>query len=206
MRADMTHDETAQMDFIMSLYRHLGRNIAPGHREVYDGRVKPAFERKNGRAPKTRHEVRKAMLDDPYFQFWSHLRLYSQAKSYDLRREIVDRQLDDLIERAKPRASDKGTVELDADFEIPKYQAAFDMHWMPGSFYTEFAEDDVAAGVMYDTGGLYIALSGSIGAYNDGAGHAMVHWLNENHPDFKPKRVLDEGCTAGGNTLPFKYA
>ncbi len=43
MRADMNHDETANMDFIMSFYRHLGRNVAPGHRKVNDDRVKPKF-------------------------------------------------------------------------------------------------------------------------------------------------------------------
>ena len=206
MRAETDHDEGARLDFTMTLNRHIGQEIAPGRRNVYDTRVKPAFEKEHGRAPKTRHEVRKAMLKDPYFQVWSHLRVYSQQKSYDERRLIVDRQLDDLVDRAKPTAKDKGTLDLDANFEVPKYQKHFDMHWMPGSYFTGFTEDDVAGGAMYDLGGLYISTNNMLGPYNDGAGYAVVSYLRENFPDFEPERILDEGCTVGSNMLPFKDA
>ncbi len=206
MRTHTTHDEGAALDFMMTLSRHLGQNIAPGRRAVYDARVKPKFVREHNREPKDRHEVRKAVQDDPYFQMWGHLRLYYQQKGYDIRRELVDRQLDELIERAKPRKGAIGTLDLDPDLEIPNYQAAFDMHWMPGSCYTEFAEDDVAAGAMYDTGGLYITLSGHLGAYNDGAGYAVVSYLRDKYPGFTPKDILDQGCTTGAGTLPFKDA
>ena len=206
MRAATDHDEGSRMDFVMTLNRHIGQEIAPGRRNVYDTRVKPAFEKENGRAPETRHEVRKAMLKDSYFQYWSHLRLYSQQKSYDERRLIVDRQLDDLVDHAKPTAKDKGTVDIDPNFEVPMYQKPLDMHWMPGSFFTEFTENDVSAGAMYDLGGLYIATNNMLGPYNDGAGYAVVSYLREKFPDFTPESILDEGCTVGSNMLPFKDA
>ena len=117
MRTDTTHDEGAALDFMMTLSRHLGQNVGAGRRAIYDARVKPKFVRENNREPKDRHEVRKAVLEDPYFQMWGTLRIYYQQKAYDIRRELVDRQLDELIERAKPRGSDKGTLELDADFD-----------------------------------------------------------------------------------------
>ena len=206
MRPATDHDEDARSNFMMDLYRHLGSNMAPGRRDVYETRIKPAFIKEHGRAPKDRHEVRKAVKDDPYFQFWGHLRVYcNQALFYDNGR-TVDRQLDDLIERAKPRKGAKGSLELDADFQNPKYQAPFDMHWMPGSYYTELTEDDVAAGAMYDSGGLFVMTSGFLGPFGDGGAYSVINYLRERFPDFTPANILDQGCTVGHNTLPFKDA
>ena len=210
--AQTDHDESSRMDFVMTLLRHIGRNVAPGHQTVFDKKVEPDFVKKTGRKPKDRHEVRKAMLENPYFQYWSHLRLYSQETSYYERSRIVDRQLDTLIDKAKTvpagkkGKNDKGSLKLNPGLVIPPYQKHFDMHWMPGSYYTEFTKDDVAGGAMYDTGGLYITSSGHLGAYNDGAGYAIARYIQSKFPTFKPKRVLDEGCTTGSNTVPLKDA
>ena len=115
MRVATDHDEDARSNFMMDLYRHLGSNVAPGRRDVYDVRVKPAFVKENGRAPKDRHEIRKAVQDDPYFQYWGHLRAYcNQALFYD-NGQTVDRQFDQLIERAKSLG---GNVLMDK-MEIP---------------------------------------------------------------------------------------
>jgi len=206
MSVDTDHDDSARLDFAMNLFRHMGSNVAPGHRKVYEDKVVPSFQKEHGRKPQDRHEVRKAMLDQDYFRMWSMLRLYAQENTYDERRKIVERNLDELVERAKPRASDKGRVEIDPDFEVPKYQAPFDMHWMPGSFFTEFTKDDVSGGAMYDLGGLYLSTGGMLGPFNNGAGYAVVAWIQENFPRLKPKRILDEGCTVGANTLPYKDA
>ena len=146
---ETVHDEDARSNFMMDLYRHLGANAGAGRREVFEGRVKPAFVKQHGRAPADRHEVRKAVKGDPYFQFWGHLRVLANQTLFYENSQTVERQLDTLIERAKPRNGEKGNLELDPNLEIPKYQSALDIHWMPGSFYTETTEDDVAAGAMF---------------------------------------------------------
>jgi ubiquinone/menaquinone biosynthesis C-methylase UbiE len=146
------------------------------------------------------------MLGEEYFRLWSMLRLYAQENGYNERRNIVERQLDDLIERAKPREADKGSVEIDPNFEVPPYQKSLDIHWMPGSYYTETTKDDVSAGAMYDAGGLYLSTYGMLGKYNNGAGYAVATWIKENYPHINPKRILDQGCTVGSNTLPYKDA
>jgi ubiquinone/menaquinone biosynthesis C-methylase UbiE len=206
MTSDTTHDDVARLDFAMNLFRHMGNEIVPGHRKLYDNKVAPQFVKSHGRKPKDRHEVRKAMLDEDYFRMWSMLRIYAQENTYDERRKIVERNLDDLIARAKPRREDKGSVEIDPEFEVPRYQKPFDMHWMPGSFFTDFTDNDVAAGAMYDLGGLYITTNGMLGKYNNGAGYAVATWIKQNYPHLKPKRILDQGCTVGANTLPYKDA
>ena len=55
MRANTNHDEGAQINFMMSMYRHLGQHVAPGRRDVYDARVKPKFVREHNREPLDRH-------------------------------------------------------------------------------------------------------------------------------------------------------
>ncbi|MSO65056.1 MAG: class I SAM-dependent methyltransferase [Alphaproteobacteria bacterium] len=206
MLVDTTHDEGARLDFMINFFRHLGTKVMPGHRDVYEKRVEPQFVKEHKRKPKDRHEVRKAMLKNSYFQYWSHLRIFAQENTYYERSRIVDRQLDALVAKAKPRKADKGKLEIAPKFEVPRYQRSFDMHWMPGSYYTEFVKDDVSGGAMYDLGGLYMSTNGMIGKNNDGAARSIIRWLREKYPKFEPKRILDEGCTVGHNTLPFKDA
>jgi SAM-dependent methyltransferase len=206
MRPETVHDEDARSNFMMDMYRHLGRQAGAGRRDVYEKRVKPAFIAEHGRAPKDRHEVRKAVLKDPYFQYWGHLRvLANQTLFYD-NSQTVERQIDTLIEKAKPHGKQKGKLDLDPNFEIPKYQAPFDMHWMPGSFFTETEQEDVTAGALYDSGGLYVMTSGMLGPHGDGGAYSVINYLKEKFPNFKPKRILDQGCTVGHNTLPYKEA
>jgi len=204
MLADTTHDDGSRLDFAINLQRYLSANVMPGHRAVYEKVAEPKFVKQHGRPPKDRHEVRKAMLREPYFQYWSHLRLFAQDNTYWERSRIVERQWDKMVAKAKPRASDKGGLEIDPDFKVPPYQAPFDMHWMPGSFFTEFVESDIAGGAMYDLGGLYITTHGKNGRFNDGAGWSVIRWVLDRFPEFDPTRILDEGCTVGHNTLPFK--
>lgn len=206
MRVETDHDEDARSNFLMDLYRHLGGNMGPGRRDIYDARVKPAFVRENGRAPKDRHEVRKAVKDDPYFQMWGHLRVYCNQTLFYENARTVEKQYDDLIERAKSFTGNEKNLDIDPDFVVPPYQEAHDMHWMPGSFFEERAEDDVAGGAIYDSGGLYVMTSGHLGPYGDGAAYSIVNYLREKFPNFEPKDVLDQGCTVGHNTLPFKDA
>jgi ubiquinone/menaquinone biosynthesis C-methylase UbiE len=48
--------------------------------------------------------------------------------------------------------------------------------------------------------------SGHLGPFGDGAAYSIVNYLRERFPDFTPEHVLDQGCTVGHNTLPFKHA
>ena len=73
-----THDEFARQEFVRSFKEHLVKHVHGGNRAVYESRVKPAFERKHKRAPKTRFEVRDEMVHDPHYQMFSTLLRTSQ--------------------------------------------------------------------------------------------------------------------------------
>ena len=41
-------------------------------------------------------------------------------------------------------------------------------------------------------------------AYNDDMGKSVCNFIRRKLPDFRPRRILDLGCTVGHSTLPFK--
>ena len=45
-----------------------------------------------------------------------------------------------------------------------------------------------------------------LGRWNDGGGQALAQWLKKEHPQFKPRRILDLGCTVGHNAVPLAQA
>ncbi len=200
-----THDEVARFDFLMRLNLHLSQAVLPGVKQAYETRVKPAFEAVHGREPADRHEVRRAMQKDLHYQLWSALRRNTMEQRQQAGRSVVYRQLGEL--RAKADSLNEGaeTLQLDASITSPRYATAVDIHCMPGNYHTEEVARDIGAGANYDAG-LFVTTAGALGSYSDGGGQALVEWLKKTYPDFKPRRILDIGCTIGHNAVPLAQA
>ncbi len=200
-----THDESAQQGFIYSLKTHLQANVIGGNAKVYAAHVEPAFAKKNGRAPKDRHEVRAGMAREPYYQMYSTLQKNLQLMSQDAVGDSIFRQLPGLIGAAQQiaaRGNKKGSLRLNPDVTMPRYLTAVDIHFTPGSYYTDMADDDVSAGARYDRG-FFLYVMGALGKYNENMGVSGALWLKNNHPDFSPTRILEMGCTAGNSLVPY---
>lgn len=120
-------------------------------------------------------------------------------------RSIVLPQADALAEKAADLIEAAGNLELDPALEIPPYIKSVDHHCMPGSYHTELVDDDVSAGANYDMG-MFATTGGAMGKLTDMAGCAVVDWLRDEYPNFKPKRILDIGCTIGHTVLPIAAA
>ena len=206
--ADLSNDEESLLNYQMTLSKHLREKIQSKNSEIYYKRVEPKFEKSKKRKPKTRHEIRNAMLKDSAYQWWACLRRHLQEQGSSFKFQMIERQSDDLSNAAKEYAlkAKLGTLELNKDVVSPIYHTAMDMHWMPGSYYSEMTENDVFPGAMYDLGGLYIGTGGKMGPYNDGPGWAAVNWIKRNYPNFTPSNILDEGCTVGHSTLAYVKA
>jgi ubiquinone/menaquinone biosynthesis C-methylase UbiE len=113
----------------------------------------------------------------------------------------VQRQIGELVEKAKEKKVDAlGSLTLNPSLEIPSYHSSIDIHCQPGGYHTELGEDDVAAGAVYDRA-VYVYAMGRMGPLNDDIGASTAKWLKDNYPEFKPKRILDLGCTVGHSTL-----
>jgi ubiquinone/menaquinone biosynthesis C-methylase UbiE len=201
MQPQPTHDESARQAFVLDLRRHVAQSVFPGVQAAYEKRVQPGFAREEGRTPKDKHEVRRAMLRDHYYQTWSFLQRGSQQLMWDSVIDTVERTLPTLIQQSTADLS-LGSLVLDDDLVVPNYHTAHDIHQQPGGYHSEFTADDVAEGAIYDLG-VPIYSMGLMGPANDALGRAVADFYRARFPETKPARVLDMGCAVGNSTVPW---
>lgn len=194
------HDDVARFNFLTNLNIHLASRVLPGVRKAYDYRVE------RGATPSNRREVGELLKREPMYQFWSSMRRNTMEMRQQNSRAMVFRQLPELVEKARQLNQDSETLQLDSAVEIPRYISAVDIHCMPGGYHTEYCEDDIAAGANYDSG-IFVTTAGMLGRYSDGGGQALAKWLrDEAESGFRPRRILDIGCTVGHNIVPLAQA
>lgn len=197
-------EEAARQEFVKSLKHYVQQGILPGLGPVYQNRAAKAFEKAHGRAPADRHDIRKAMIPDTYFQHYAAVNRISQELLWDSVIDSIERQGEDLIARAEEAsAKNAGTLRIDEGFEVPRYVSALDIHCMPGGYAGRPGNDDVRLGALYDRG-VFLYAMGYTGPDNDDMGRSVCNYIQKHKPDFKPKRILDMGCTVGHSTLPYK--
>ena len=197
------HDEGARQEFTKSLKGFVQSGLLPGLGPVFKSRAAKRFKRDTGRDPANRHDIRKAMLPDPYFQHYAATNRIAQELIWDSVIDTIERQLPEIEARAAAlSAGSAAPLETSTDFPTPRYVTALDIHCMPGG-YAEAGE--VAAGALYDRG-VYLYAMGYMGPTNDDMGRSVANYIRRKMPDFAPKRILDMGCTVGHSTLPYKEA
>lgn len=197
--------EQARQDFLNQLGKHVLNEITPGNAAAYERRVLPRIRAEKGRDPESRHEIRKAMVADPYYQMTSSFQRTVQEMMWNSVDDTIQRQLPELIETAKAIRDGEtiGSLHLDPDFVIPSYVAENDHHCMPGGYAGDLCEDDITAGALYDKGA-FIYTQGLFGPRMDGIGKATAMMFAHCFPDMKPQKILEIGCTAGGSTTGLK--
>jgi SAM-dependent methyltransferase len=199
------HDEAARFNFLANFNKYMAVTLGAGNKLAYDRRVLPAFVKEHGREPKDRFEIRHAMNKDPWHRYWSALKRNSMEMRQQNGRTIVLRQLDELDAKVRQFNEGRDSLVLDPGVEVPRYQAAIDIHCMPGSYHGEERCGDVSAGANYDCG-LFATTGGGLGALSDGGGQALVDWIKRERPGWMPHRVLDLGATIGHNIVPLALA
>ncbi|MCB1623699.1 MAG: class I SAM-dependent methyltransferase, partial [Pseudomonadales bacterium] len=211
MLAQVTHDERARQSFVKTFRSHLSGKVMPGNYQAFSKRVVPGYQSQHGHAPRDDRELRAAMTQDPYYQFWSAMQRRSQEMLWESVIEPTERQLPQLVKRAQTLAARKlpngkrGSLQLDASVALPRYHAAADIHLQPGGYHTDFVPDDVAAGVVYDKG-INLYMGGALGPENNAMGELLVTYFREKFGHRKPQRILDMGCAIGNSTLVWARA
>lgn len=201
---ETSHDEIARLNFLAHMNRHLSTRVMPHVKTAWDKRQAPRLKAE-GSEPKTRHDVRKALLKDPTFQTWSALRRMTMEQRQQAGRWTTIRQAEQLAAQARTLTDRDDRLELDPTLKIPRYVSAVDHHCMPGSYHKELFPGDVSGAANYDHA-IFATTGGMLGRYSDGGGHAVVQWIRKNLPDFAPKRILDIGATLGQNVIPIAQA
>ncbi len=203
---ETSHDEIARFNFLAQMNRHLSTRIMPGVAEAFAARVEPAFKKENGRDFKHRNEVRKALMKDPVWQWWSALRRGTMESRQQAGRWVTLRQAERLNAQAAALTEGDDRLQLDPAMPLPRAVTAIDHHCMPGSYHFENVPGDITGPANYDAG-IFATTGGMLGRFNDGGGVAVAEWVKRNlGPDFKPKRILDIGCGLGHNVLPIAQA
>ena len=200
-----THDEDARQSFVRSFKIHLFADISPGTRKVYDGKVRPEFQRANNRDFETRKELFHSMLGNPYYQMFSSLKRTQQELMWESSATTTEREYAGLHEKAARVAAKtrkKGSLRLDPNLQVPRYNAMVDIHIQPGGYHTDCGPDDIFAGAWYDHA-VYSYATGALGPKNDDMGRTVVKYVADNHHSLKPLRILDMGCAAGQSTLAY---
>jgi SAM-dependent methyltransferase len=199
-----THDEASRQEFTKSFKQFIQASLVPGLGPVYGQRVAPAFAREHGRTPADRHDIRRGMVRDLYFQHYASANRIAQELLWESTNLSVDRQLPELIERAaRLSAGTKAKLDIPENFEVPRYISALDIHCMPGGYAGEVAPNDVSVGALYDRG-VYLYAMGYMGPLNDDMGRSVCNYIKRRLDGFTPTRILDMGCTVGHSTLPYK--
>lgn len=197
------HDDIARFNFLMNVNRYLSTEVAPGLKTAYqlDRQGTPEAEKKQNR-----HQIRKSMLDNPYFQLWSAMRRNTMEMRQQAGRSMTLRQIDETnAEVARLNAEAPERLELDPSVDLPIYLSSVDHHCMPGSYHTELVPGDTSGAANYDAG-LFVTTLGALGPLADGGGRAVAAYVKQLMPDFRPKRILDMGAGLGHNVLPIAAA
>jgi ubiquinone/menaquinone biosynthesis C-methylase UbiE len=199
-------DELARQRFVSSLRKSLMADLSPDMRAIYEKRVAPAYQAKHGALPADPVAVRRAMKDEVFFQLWSAARYDAQEMVWESVRPQVERTAGELRAAAQVAASVRpcgGSLTLNPALDMPAHFAAMDIHLMPGNFHGEFAADDVTQGAIYTHGTAVFSGGLQLRSMGGGVAATMANWLKIAYPDFKPQRMVDIGCTTGGNLLPY---
>ena len=192
MQPKPSQDEAARQDFVYDLREFLTDKVYARITPYYHTRVEPGFEKRHGRKPADKKEVRDVMLADQGYQSWSLLQRLSQQMMFTSVIDTVERTLPDLVKQSK-KDLNLGSLRLDERVEVPKYLTAYDIHQQPGGYHSEHTEDDLAAGAIYDVS-LPIYSRDAMGYENDILAQAIVNYVNKYITDLRPKKILDLGC------------
>lgn len=201
---EATSEEAARQEFVKSLKHYVQQGILPGLSPIYRARAAKRFEQENGRPPENRHDIRKAMVPDSYFQSYAAVNRISQELLWDSVIDSIDREGPALVQRVEAgSAANKGELRITPGFEVPRYVSALDIHCMPGGYAGRREDADSRLGALYDRG-VFLYAMGYTGPHNDDMGRSVCDYIKERLNGFTPKRILDMGCTVGHSTLPYK--
>lgn len=203
---ETSHDEISRFNFLAQMNRHLATKVMPGVGEAFESRIKKTFNQEKNRDFANRHEVRKALVNDSIFQWWSALRRATMETRQQAGRWVTIRQADTLNKNVLDLTDGDDRLQLDENFKQPRSTDAIDHHCMPGSYHTELVAGDVTGAANYDVG-IFATTGGMLGRYNDGGGVAVAQWVKKKFGnDFQPNRILDIGAGLGHNVLPIAQA
>jgi ubiquinone/menaquinone biosynthesis C-methylase UbiE len=203
MGIPLNRDEQSRQAFVSSLRAHVLLEMSRGMREHYERRLAPEARRRGLPLDSDGQAIHELLRDDPVFKAYSSVRTSTQEMVFDVVGDAVERNVEELAQRRSAlRRPPLGSLELDPSLPVPRNVADIDVHLAPGSYHTEYRADDVTAGALYDNA-IEVFAFGQFGVELNDIGMSLANYVRLRHPEFRPRDVLDCGCTVGHNTLPW---
>ncbi len=193
-----SHEERSRQEFAKSMRGYLQREILPGLTPLYRKLAATA-----GGTLTDRHQIRKAMTREPFFQAYAALNRTAQEMVWNAIIDSLEHDWPRLTAAADALADKGGELRLDPDLAVPRYVTALDIHCMPGGYASDTDTEQLAAGALYDRG-VYLYSMGYTGPFSDDKGRSVCNYIRRRIAGFAPRRILDMGCSAGHSTLPYK--
>ena len=203
-----TADEASRQQFTVAFKQSLNRGQRAGLGEVFAHVAAPQWSQQHGRAPEGRDEVREAMLDNPTYRSWSSLARAAQEQMWVSIGDSVFRERERLAATARELTAPerrRGSLTLDPGFVPPRGVTAVDIHLQTGGYAMDLGGGDCSAGALYECGGNLYAFGQGLGKNDSKAAHVQ-RFIAQRFPDFKPRRILDMGCSAGSASVPYALA
>jgi len=204
MLAQQTPDDVARTQFIVGLKRYM-RAFGKANEAACSMRAEPRFRARHGRAPETVEELGSELEHEPCYQTWSALTRAAQEMMWDAVETTIARDTPRMREAARRLCAPgrrKGSLSLDPKFVAPRDVLVADIHCQPGGYMRDGGGDDLMAGALYESGGNVYSSGVGIGQRDSKAG-AVIGFLSERFPAFRPERILDLGCSAGGASVAY---
>ena len=205
------HDERARQSFVGALKTEVNDRVEDNLADLYDRKIRPAYEAKHGGPPEKRDDIIPAFKEEPLYQKWASMAYTSQDMMWETVGDTVDRVRPGFEERAKAildSGKTLGTLELNPNLDIPQPIADVEIHRQPGNYFFENAPDDLTTPLLYmGTVELYRNSKGlSTGAKvgEPSMGPNIIKMVENKWPGFEPTRILDMGCAIGLDTIGYK--
>lgn len=180
----LTLDERSAVDFILGLRKRWSDAVYP---------TLAAEFVETGASADSPEQVEPVMQSLPTYPWFSHLERVQQKMLWRAAGDAVVRRRHDLVGDLDAAPSDGvGTLQLDADLELPGWYTDYDIHIQPGSFFS----DDLSA-YVYEFGARIVMLRDNDG-YKFHTLFAQTVLPELPHAT----RVVDIGCGFGKSTRP----
>lgn len=195
-------NNVARQEFVKSLKGKIQNELLPAVSGAYFNRAMPDYIAENAAPPADYNQARNAFKDDPLFKAYLSINRSSQELQWFSVLDPLEANIEEIEQAVSTITPAGGSLMLDDNFEVPKYISSIDIHCMPGGYVGPEGASPLHAGALYDRG-VYLYAMGYMGPYNDDMGRSVCNYIKRNYPEFKPKKILDLGCTVGHSTLPY---
>lgn len=148
-------EDLARQRYVLALKGFVGRKLRPANRDIFDNAASKQYAAEHGSEPADRQSIADAMYANPQYQTFSALNRCAQEMLWEAVGETVFREqarITDVYHTLSESPQRRGSLELDADFEIPNAIRKINIHLQSGGYARDQADDDIVAGAFYEAG------------------------------------------------------